>query len=478
METCCPSQYYWQQIEALGEGAQPMATDQDVKDWLYRYMRENLAAAKVALFPIECWESLVASGLVETARSAWETPDTKKIRTQLGRRAVVSFIEWIRANGDEPLGYSDLGEERRRSRTERPEPPVTAEDAVILPPIKAHELLTEAERLRCAGLEAEVAEQALNARCDRCGGRGDRPAYCPRCFREAFLQGRALTPAEAESFLLSPAVRFLSPRQVGEWGIDLLGEEAHVVKTWVDPVTGDLVRELAGCLSTTSVSASEPKFRQSYLLSLGKAKVAQPCALVGGVHDLPELRVHLVQAYDDSGEGVDGFPSMFANSVADRWQQLGGWLSRHFPWSGAEGGWLVLTGEVPRLQPVVARSTASRMVPGSATRTLNRRPWENTTAAPYDKSITITYESWLSAQTLQKVHEFFQGGPQGRNKSAAVYEFVNRVRRERPEASFRYLTELWNEEHPEAEYKGREGLFKAYRAASEALAKLTVGDDV
>jgi hypothetical protein len=91
--------------------------------------------------------------------------------------------------------------------------------------------------------------------------------------------------------------------------------------------------------------------------------------------------------------------------------------------------------------------------------------------------IWIGAEPWVGAKEVAAAYRAAQqhlsGGVKHRIPAhhLELFQFVRRhTRQDGSRPKWEELRKLWNEEHPERPYKGRSGLFQAYKEASEGLA--------
>jgi hypothetical protein len=260
-------------------------------------------------------------------------------------------------------------------------------------------------------------------------------AACERtvfAFRKRFLGGTALSHAQADALITSPAAAYLPFEYFtpfGESRIPLLNHSA-------------------------TLKTVPPKSDEGGPYSLDI--VVQP---PGETFSVEVQQTERLLYIDEDGQTAEVLVE--DRSVLEGLRRLSNYLRAEYPWQEAQAAWFVLTGEPPALSAATGRVSRG-------------------SAAPYAE-ITMTVQPWVPADTVWKFYGQLQGQVRtsrpralsGRN--LAVFRFVvgqqevkpysddaqvSALTRQHPklmklkQPSWRVMLERWNQPYP-AEHKWR-----------------------
>jgi hypothetical protein len=274
----------------------------------------------------------------------------------------------------------------------------------------------EARAKAVADYVARLAECSRN----RAGHRQDDV----QAYRDEFLGGRTIRPAQARRLMASPLAALADPGDLEGLGTNLLAHEAHIVDLWTEPhdeVNGLLVEVV------TLEIVRHPERRRG-------GRRGNPVRLRRTV-----TGINLVAVPPE----VDprGAVQVWQNSVLYRLGWVARRLSSRYPWHEADAAWYVLTGETPPIPPL------------SISTQIRRR-------GDFDHvRVTITAEPWLSPRSIARAYGLEQHrflGSRGRvmaPKGIRLFAFVVSQLDSRGRLpSWRRLMREWNKRHAEARY--------------------------
>ncbi len=138
-------------------------------------------------------------------------------------------------------------------------------------------------------------------------------------------------------------------------------------------------------------------------------------------------------------------------------RQLGESLGRAYRWRDFDAVWFVLTGHTPPVFPLHAIGSQTSSIYG-----------------PHTAAITLVVEPWVNAKEVAKTYKDLQSQMLGKDNNRPISEhrskLVEFVEERRPEAGGRRsLMRLWNEEHPDHQYKDVRNFSRAYKETYERL---------
>jgi hypothetical protein len=304
-------------------------------------------------------------------------------------------------------------------------------------------------------------------------------------FRSRCLHGMLITNEQADSFIYSPAVRFLSLSQLEESGIDPLdrGIDVEVYgnrrKGYQAVVRTSSSRLIERECSTGECSTGNTTRLPSVPFLPESHSLLQSLQRSGAVRRRMErLGVRVSQPVDYQDvlsdkvlkdgwkrailEGRDPFPHMFPGSAADTLAEV---AQNLFPmdWTIDAAARFVLTGTVPHIDPVNA-VLRSRWYTVDQTRTV----------------LVITAEHWIREKTVSQLYRQMQQrlmeGERHRHpraKAIALIRFVEErggieVERDRR----RLMREEWNQQYPKWQFNPGGAFKRAYTRAQQSLQRL------
>jgi hypothetical protein len=209
-------------------------------------------------------------------------------------------------------------------------------------------------------------------------------------FRNEVLDGEVLTSAEANTFLSSPASRFL---------------------------TREVWQSLGIPIQHTATLVEEERFpTESGLSHFVQVRIDPPGVMEALFWDIPS-HIPVEKSYGyltcQVGDGLPKRVSFWPHSVLGNLRKLCKELVKAHPWDIDEATWFVLTGEPPLVRPIRAR-TPSSWKPGIRAYT----------------TISLTVEPWVPPETVEAAYRQLQkqviGGKAGRigDKNLNLLRFV------------------------------------------------------
>lgn len=332
---------------------------------------------------------------------------------------------------------------------------------------EVEEHLTPVERALSDALRADVAEQV---------------AVLPEVaeFRRAFLGGGTLSEEQADLFIESPAVRFLSPRQFLEAGVPLVGHEVSGFAWGIDSEEVWFPDLQASKRPPTLIWYAHPNRSDCHYLHRVRVGVQPPgCEIVSevllanpGDLDLESAPVddehwdRITASLEAGRSFLDSLPKAFPGSVIHELLTLSRWLGEQFWWETEAAARFVLTGASPPYRPVRVKLVSAPSYAGSDSE-------ERIVGEPHGR-ILIEADAWLSSETVAAIHRAVQRRlmPQGlqHRKSEAVVRFVASHLRGigldpyGQGIPWSSMCDLWNERHADLGYTHHSALRRAYLA--------------
>jgi hypothetical protein len=228
-----------------------------------------------------------------------------------------------------------------------------------------------------------------------------------RRFRDKVLEGKLLTPQEAQAFIESPANSRFSPDYLKEKGVPLVRHSARFLEHGTRP-EGDNSERFV-------------EFESIHIDPPGDTFVAQLPVSVA-FDDLAKVRLPADTQQIAGGEPYSrmvpideyAYVSVYPGSVLDYLGWLGLRLSEHFcsAWDEAQAAWFVLTGE--------------NSLPRSMAGHYDSATGEDLTYG----TITLTVEPWAPANAVARFYQHLQQDVLGQRSRApslrnlAVFRFV------------------------------------------------------
>jgi len=254
-----------------------------------------------------------------------------------------------------------------------------------------------------------------------------------RRFRQRFLAGHTLSDAEADAFLLSPALASFSPQQSEQWGIPYVGHTATVTNA---------EHEAVGIRSAGYVSI--------YVAPPGTtvAAVRHP-----GIHQLLPV----------TSPRSEGTVDIWYGSVLAELRRLAADLERSLGWPAGQAAWFVLTNTPIHVLPI----GIGYEIVLSSPRTHGR--------------ITLEVEPWVPASSVLRAYRHVQQAllsgdnrPIG-SRHLALFSFVAEWETGGKRPRWRELLTAWNHAHqgrPEWRYPAVEGVEKRLARDYERVVRL------
>jgi hypothetical protein len=249
-----------------------------------------------------------------------------------------------------------------------------------------------------------------------------------RQFREQYLGGSSLSVPDAQGLLHSPAAALLSPGELDELGIPIVGHESTMVDHQERPSDGFVQVEVV-----LDIEWSGKRKQVKRTWHWRDDHVRRDLALV---------------AVDATGQHRE--IEVWTRSVLDQLREVSEWLVTWYGWEAGPAAWFVLSGTPPRPEPLEA-SISVQLFP-SHTR----------------GRVTISVEPWVPADVVEQTYRTIQRDLLGREnrplsvRNLMLLRTVLKVERdaERNGAGGSHLSwaavmQQWNTEHPEQHYKQR-----------------------
>ena len=307
----------------------------------------------------------------------------------------------------------------------------------FMPPVEMRPLLDPRESKRSEVLSHELARLA------RRYGEHSEPAnqrYSRsriRAFREDYLDGRILSPAEAGAFIDSDALRWLDLASMRNEGVPLVGHSA----TTAPP---------------EYIRAERSAFLRRRLRITWNDQARD--VVSDQPFPSPGERLAFYTASGSKGEAEVG-----PNSVLGIVAQLARELSKHYLWDEAEATWFVLTDEAPRTPCFRASQEGG-----------GRNDH-------YHVRLNLSIYLWVSAKTVMRAFRQWQRehlGKENRHISVerlAMCDFV--YERRHRDVPWREILKEWRKSHRKqaAKYKGENGIRNFRRDAEQVYHLLLRG---
>ena len=250
-------------------------------------------------------------------------------------------------------------------------------------------------------------------------------------WRAQVLQGQLLTASQADTFISSPATRFLTVESWQQQGLSAAAPAANLLAWEVDYVSEEDLpaeRKSAAIFSSTTEGQG---YYDSYRATLELAtphktppdetpldktilnkkhlpKKTLTRELLGNEDAL--LWIPFLALLDVVDPNDASYPRMFPGSVADELRLIGENLSHGMPFQPWQIAWLILTDEAPQLMPVRVKALAPSLKAVQKASVTPEHAFRARLAAglPAMGYIQIEALPWVSSETIQRYFSHWQ----------------------------------------------------------------------
>jgi hypothetical protein len=164
-----------------------------------------------------------------------------------------------------------------------------------------------------------------------------------------------------------------------------------------------------------------------------------------GGHAVDLLRAAANYRYPYEAGAMEFISDHEGGSLGD----LGRRLAATYPWEPGDAAWFVLTGEVPKVEPVRLFHDEAR------------------------GTFTLTFMPWVSKKTMLQVRRVAQRRSDSgelKKKALQVFQFVTEHANAQGSKAWEKLLAEWNGRNPDQRYANRSSIASAYQRAEEKLA--------